>query len=84
MAEHHQNKFKICLKAPVGWIDGQRYLEVQVGVLSSRDLVLVHIGVARLHGCRAVEWSVQSPGYLPVLAVVEDFVQHDACDSENA
>lgn len=60
-----------------------RHLEVKVGVLSSGYLVLVDVGVARLHGCRAVEWRVQSSGHLPVLAVVEDFIQHDACSSAN-
>lgn len=60
-----------------------RHLEVEVGVLSSGYLVLVDVGVARLHGCRAVEGRVQSSGHLPVLAVVEDFVQHDACSGAN-
>lgn len=60
-----------------------RHLEVEVGVLSSGYLVLVDVGVARLHGCRTVEWRVQSSGHLPVLAVVEDFIQHDACSSAN-
>lgn len=60
-----------------------RHLEVEVGVLSSGYLVLVDVGVARLHGRRAVEWRVQSSGHLPVLAVVEDFIQHDACNSAN-
>lgn len=60
-----------------------RYLEVEVGVLPSGDLVLVDVGVARLHGCRAVEGRVQSSGHLPVLAVVKHFVQLDACNSSD-
>lgn len=60
-----------------------RHLEVEVGVLSPGYLVLVDVGVARLHGRCAVEWRVQSSGHLPVLAVVEDFIQHDACGRAN-
>lgn len=55
------------------------YLEVQVCVLSSRDLVLVDVGVAGLHGGGAVEGGVQASGHLPVLAVVEHLLQGDAC-----
>lgn len=55
------------------------YLEVQVGVLPSGDLVLVDVGVAGLHGGGAVEGRVQPAGHLPVLAVVEDALQRDAC-----
>lgn len=41
-------------------------LELQVGVLSARDLVEVHISVAGLHGCGALEGPVQRPRLLPV------------------
>lgn len=54
-------------------------LEVEVGVLSPRDLVLVDVRVARLHGGRAVEGGIEPPRPLPVLAVLEHPLQRDAC-----
>lgn len=87
MTERHicQNKLKkkILGAAERFEIYGRRYLEVKVGVLSSGYLVLVDVGVARLHGCRAVEWRVQTSGYLPIFTVVKDFIQRDSCNSAN-
>ena len=41
-------------------------LELEVGVLAARDLVLVDVGVAALHGRRALEGRVEHACLLPV------------------
>lgn len=62
------------------WI-GVLDLEVKVGVLSSGDLVLIDVSIARFHGGCAVEGSVQASGYLPVFTVVKHLLQRDACNA---
>lgn len=57
------------------------HLEVEVGVLSSGDLILIDVSIARFHGGCAVEGSVQASGYLPVFAVVKHLLQCDACNN---
>lgn len=61
--------------------NGSLYLEVEVGVLSPGYLVLIDVGVARFHGGCAVEWRIQAPGYLPILAVVKHLLQSNACNT---
>lgn len=64
-------------RAGIGVLD----LEVKVGVLSSGDLVLIDVSIARFHGGCAVEGSVQASGYLPVFTVVKHLLQRDACNA---
>lgn len=59
-------------------------LEVQVGVLTPWNLILIHIRVARLHGSRAVKGRIQSPGPLPVLTVVKHALQGYPCREPEA
>mmetsp|Transcript_24981 Transcript_24981/g.60104 ORF Transcript_24981/g.60104 Transcript_24981/m.60104 type:complete len:319 (+) Transcript_24981:848-1804(+) len=54
-------------------------LEVKVGVLPSRDLVLVHVGAAGLHRRCALERRVLRADALPVFAQGRDPVVVDAC-----
>ena len=50
-------------------------LELQVGVLAAGDLVLIHVRVARPHGARAFERSVQRSRLLPKSGILAHFVQ---------
>lgn len=53
-------------------------LEVQIGVLATGNLVLVHVRVAGLHGDGALERRVQKASLLPVGAVLVHSLGVDA------
>lgn len=53
---------------------------MKVGVLSTGDLVLIDVSVARFHGGSAVEWRIQTSGYFPIFTVVKHFLQSDSCN----
>lgn len=53
-------------------------LELQVGVLSSGDLVFVDIGVAGSHGGRRFERSVQVSGLFPISGILADLAHINA------
>lgn len=57
-------------------------LEVQVGVLASRDLVLIHVSIARLHSGCTVKRCIEPASNLPVLTVVINILQGYPCQRE--
>lgn len=41
-------------------------LELQIGVLATRDFIQINISIATLHGNTALKWRVEGSGLLPV------------------
>lgn len=51
------------------------YLELKVGILSTRNFMFIDVGVAAFHRYRALEWSIQLTSTLPVGTVSGDVIQ---------